>query len=135
MLAEERQPAGLALHRRVPHMFGANWNQKTMPVVFLEQREHPVVPGLCWRHSVCSSLVPWLIRRIQPVFIVLCWEELFQLPQIIELDCGIDFAQRHEAVRVRFENRPLVPHAKRLIDVRIDTARRDAACQVRRSAL
>lgn len=79
MLAEERQPAGLALHRRVPHMVGANWNQKTMPVVFLEQREHPVVPGLCWRHSVCSSLVPWLIRRIQPVFIVLCWEELFRL--------------------------------------------------------
>ena len=83
-LLEERQPTGLALHRRVPHMTGANWNQKTMPVVFLEQREHPVVPGLCWRHSVCSSLVPWLIRRIQPVFIVLCWEELFQLPQIIE---------------------------------------------------
>lgn len=38
MLAEERQPAGLALHRRVPHMVGANWNQKTMPVVFLEPR-------------------------------------------------------------------------------------------------
>ena len=79
MLAEERQPARLALHRRVPHVVGANWNQKTMPVVFLEQGEHPVVPGLCWRHSVCSSLVPWLIRRIQPVFIVLCWEELFRL--------------------------------------------------------
>lgn len=42
-------------------------------------QEHPVVPGLCWRHSVCSSLVPWLIRRIKPVFIVLCWEELFRL--------------------------------------------------------
>ena len=83
-LLEERQPTGLALHRRVPHMVGANWNQKTMPVVSLEQREHPFVPGLCWRRSVCSSLVPWLIRRIQPVFIVLCWEELFQLPQIIE---------------------------------------------------
>lgn len=79
MLAEERQPAGLALHRRVPHMVGANWNQKTMPVVFLEQREHPVVPGLCWRHCVCSSLVLWPIRRIKPVFIVLCWEELFRL--------------------------------------------------------
>lgn len=29
-------------------MIGANWNQKTMPVVFLEQSEHPVVPGVCW---------------------------------------------------------------------------------------
>ena len=106
-----------------------------MPVVFLEQREHPVVPGICWGHGVCSPLVPRLIRWVQPVFIVLCWEELFQLPQIIERDRGIDFAQRHEAVRVRFENGPLVPHAKRLIDVRIDAARRDAARQVRRSTL
>lgn len=135
MLAKKRQSAGLTLHRRAPHVVGTDWNQEAVPIVFLEQRKYPVVPGVCWGHDVRPPLVSRLTRRIQPVFMAFCREELFQLPQIIERNRGINFTQRHKAVRIRFENGPLVPHSKRLIDVRIDTARRDAARQIRRSTL
>lgn len=57
-------------------------------------------------------------------------EEFGNPLKVRQADGGLDLPQRYEALYVCLEYRALVPRAKRLVNVRIDTARRNIPHQV-----
>jgi hypothetical protein len=86
MFAQNRELARLALHRCMPHVGCANWNDEIQPVVTLKDGKLPCVIGDRCRHARIASLQLWFECGVQMELRARPGKELSNPPQVTKLD-------------------------------------------------
>src|SRR5699024_6064358 len=126
VLAQDRELAGLRVHRGVPHVLLVDRANQVHLRQLLEHREVGI-PGRVgrWDRVVLVSGALGLVGRVERKILGRLLEQRRELLKVRQLDRGVRGPQRDELLHVGLEDGPLCPRTERLVDVRVDAARGD----------